>query len=102
MKRTINLANAMCLIWSGASSRTGFQFSRDAIERLRERALREIIVIDGVALSSSARNWRASPPPLKNSTRAVPRAFLSYSWESGEHRTWVARFAERLRTDGSK
>jgi hypothetical protein len=33
-------------------------------------------------------------------TRAIPRAFLSYSWESDEHRAWIARFAERLRADG--
>jgi len=61
MKRTINLANAMCLIWSGTSSRTGFLLSGDAIERLLERVvLREIIVIDssGKAVQTPERALR--------------------------------------------
>lgn len=30
----------------------------------------------------------------------APRAFLSYSWDSPEHRAWVAALAERLQGDG--
>ena len=30
----------------------------------------------------------------------VPTAFMSYSWDSPEHKTWVLRLAERLRKDG--
>ncbi len=30
----------------------------------------------------------------------MPKAFISYSWEDEEHRTWVREFATRLRTDG--
>jgi hypothetical protein len=29
-----------------------------------------------------------------------PTAFISYSWDSEEHRAWVAKLAERLRGDG--
>ncbi len=31
---------------------------------------------------------------------AGPSVFISYSWDSDDHRTWVAALAERLRTDG--
>jgi TIR domain len=30
----------------------------------------------------------------------VPQVFLSYSWDSDEHREWVKRFATSLRSDG--
>ena len=30
----------------------------------------------------------------------VPRAFVSYSWDSDAHRRWVRDFATRLRRDG--
>ena len=30
----------------------------------------------------------------------APRAFLSYSWDSPEHRAWVTALAERLQSDG--
>lgn len=30
----------------------------------------------------------------------MPKAFISYSWEDEEHRTWVREFATRLRADG--
>jgi len=30
----------------------------------------------------------------------APRAFLSYSWDSPEHRAWVTALAERLQRDG--
>lgn len=29
-----------------------------------------------------------------------PKVFISYAWESDEHRSWVRRFATRLRADG--
>lgn len=34
------------------------------------------------------------------STRPYPKAFLSYAWESNEHREWVRDLATRLRSDG--
>lgn len=30
----------------------------------------------------------------------MPKAFISYSWEDEEHRTWIRDFATRLRADG--
>jgi hypothetical protein len=30
----------------------------------------------------------------------APKAFISYSWDDGEHREWVRRFASRLRHEG--
>ena len=30
----------------------------------------------------------------------MPTAFVSYSWDSDEHRDWVLEFATRLRGDG--
>lgn len=47
-------------------------------------------------------------PPLSSNVRqrtnyqgkSVPKAFISYSWEDEEHRTWVREFATRLRADG--
>jgi len=30
----------------------------------------------------------------------IPKAFVSYSWDSDDHRTWVRNFGTRLRTDG--
>ena len=33
-------------------------------------------------------------------SRFVPRAFVSYSWESKEHRDWVKALSKRLRGDG--
>lgn len=30
----------------------------------------------------------------------MPKAFISYSWEDEDHRTWVREFATRLRADG--
>jgi hypothetical protein len=38
--------------------------------------------------------------PTMEAARPTPRAFLSYAWESEEHRNWVRDFATRLRTDG--
>jgi hypothetical protein len=32
--------------------------------------------------------------------RDVPKAFISYSWDSSEHKQWVKEFAARLRADG--
>ena len=29
-----------------------------------------------------------------------PSAFISYSWDDDEHKSWVRAFAERLRADG--
>lgn len=34
------------------------------------------------------------------STRPTPKAFISYSWDSDEHKQWVLAFATRLRGDG--
>lgn len=34
------------------------------------------------------------------STRPTPKAFISYSWDSDEHKQWVLEFATRLRADG--
>ena len=34
--------------------------------------------------------------PLPDSSLDAPRAFVSYSWDSPEHKRWVARLAERL------
>jgi hypothetical protein len=31
---------------------------------------------------------------------STPTAFISYTWESDEHKTWVRQFATRLRSDG--
>jgi hypothetical protein len=38
--------------------------------------------------------------PTMAAARPTPRAFLSYAWESDEHREWVRRFAIQLRNDG--
>jgi hypothetical protein len=33
-------------------------------------------------------------------TQSVPKVFISYSWDSDDHRKWVRDFATRLRTEG--
>jgi hypothetical protein len=38
--------------------------------------------------------------PTMEAARPVPRAFLSYAWESEAHREWVKAFATQLRRDG--
>ena len=44
-------------------------------------------------------NNSATQPELEQ-TRPTPKAFISYGWESDEHREWVRKFAARLRGDG--
>jgi len=41
-----------------------------------------------------------SMTPGIDATRPTPSAFISYSWDSDEHRTWVRDFATRLRANG--
>jgi hypothetical protein len=33
-------------------------------------------------------------------TQDIPKVFISYSWDSDDHRKWVQDFATRLRTEG--
>lgn len=57
---------------------------------------------------SDCRSPTAARKPLNSGVRRrthyqgdiVPKAFISYSWEDEEHRTWVRDFATRLRADG--
>jgi hypothetical protein len=42
----------------------------------------------------------ASPKIEDKSTLVPPQAFLSYAWESDQHKIWVQKFAERLYGDG--
>jgi TIR domain len=37
---------------------------------------------------------------MLESDRAVPKAFISYSWDDGAHKEWVKQLATRLRADG--
>lgn len=37
---------------------------------------------------------------ISMSSAARPRAFISYAWESDDHKEWVKQLAERLRRDG--
>jgi nucleotide-binding universal stress UspA family protein len=38
--------------------------------------------------------------PGLEQARPTPKAFVSYSWETDEHRDWVRELAARLRGDG--
>lgn len=54
---------------------------------------------EGHAAASNAEN----PKPRvdgKTVDTDVPTAFISYSWDSSEHKEWVLRLAERLREEG--
>ncbi len=49
--------------------------------------------------------WCASPIWLVFETmpkKSAPSAFISYSWDSAAHKTWVRQLAERLVTNGVK
>jgi hypothetical protein len=35
-----------------------------------------------------------------NHPGSTPTAFISYSWDTEEHKAWVREFAARLRADG--
>jgi hypothetical protein len=54
---------------------------------------------EGFVASSGAMEQR---PRAVNVARDpdVPSAFMSYSWDTPEHKNWVLRLAERLRTEG--
>jgi hypothetical protein len=49
-----------------------------------------------IAAAVHAPPTRASPM----TTTAAPKAFMSYSWDSDEHKLWVKELATRLRGDG--
>ncbi len=40
------------------------------------------------------------PEESRAETDAVPTAFISYSWDTEEHKNWVLQLAERLRSHG--
>ena len=54
------------------------------------RPFRESHVLKGIPMEPSDLEQR----------RPTPKAFISYSWETEEHRRWVLDFATRLRGDG--
>ena len=43
---------------------------------------------------------RAPRSPLPDRIAGIRRGFISYSWDSEEHKLWVLALAERLRDDG--
>jgi hypothetical protein len=54
---------------------------------------------EGFAAASSVADGKpALGTPAHNPS--VPTAFMSYSWDSPEHKDWVLRLAERLRKEG--
>ena len=42
----------------------------------------------------------ARRPIAMNDVRSAPTCFISYSWDSPEHRDWVAQLASKLRANG--
>jgi hypothetical protein len=54
---------------------------------------------EGLAAAAAAAERR---PPAVSAERDpdIPTAFMSYSWDTPEHKNWVLRLAERLRTKG--
>jgi len=38
--------------------------------------------------------------PIKKEADGIPTAFVSYSWDSDEHKAWVRQLAEKLRSQG--
>jgi nucleotide-binding universal stress UspA family protein len=49
--------------------------------------------------NSNLKSILMEPSELEQA-RPTPKAFISYSWETEEHRRWVLDFATRLRRDG--
>lgn len=55
--------------------------------------------LESAATSFLGRN--ESPPTTRHSADSKhPRAFLSYSWDTPEHKSWIKQLATRLRSDG--
>jgi hypothetical protein len=57
---------------------------------------------DGFSAAKAAADFKASAPtdtPHPDGN-ARPTVFVSYSWDSPEHKKWVLRLAERLRVEG--
>jgi len=40
------------------------------------------------------------PAPVQEEAGGTPTAFISYSWDSDDHRLWVRQLAEKLRSQG--
>jgi hypothetical protein len=69
---------------------------------LKERLDDAITVLSLGGASASRDRWvplSEAPGPSVDETRS-PRVFISYSWDSEEHKEWVQSFAARLRQDG--
>ena len=77
--------------------RVGNQLQREAANRLRAAKMKN-------AHSGVGTNPAQSKSPV-NETKSVPadkagQTFISYSWDSEEHKTWVESFATTLRQNG--
>ena len=60
----------------------------DLFKELREKG----IVVENI--------WQDYLRRLEYGGIKMSKAFVSYSWENEEHKTWVREFAEKLRSDG--
>jgi hypothetical protein len=54
-----------------------------------------------VSEDGHAANANALPDvPIKKESDGIPTAFISYSWDSEDHKSWVRQLAEKLRSQG--
>jgi hypothetical protein len=54
-----------------------------------------------VSEDGHAANAHALPDvPITNEPDGIPTAFISYSWDSEDHKSWVRQLAEKLRSQG--
>src|SRR5690348_3258928 len=56
-----------------------------------------MVIIQSRVLTLELPRW---PLSRNRQTKMTISAFISYSWETAEHRNWIRSFASRLRLDG--
>lgn len=79
--------------------RVGSLLYREAANRLREAKMR---LREEPSLPTQAGHTSMAQPREKivPDSPGAPTAFISYSWDSTEHKAWVLQLAQRLRTAG--
>jgi hypothetical protein len=100
---TINGAQAIAVQSSYAreQARVGNQIYKSAANRLREMKLkgRLSVSVPGPGSNSLLENSHNTKSTLEK-VEEHPTAFVSYSWESADHRKWVLQFATELKENG--
>ena len=82
-------------------TRVGHQLYKEAANQLREAKFKARGFRSTPSPAGSTQSERDNPivPPLRNLDQ-VPQVFISYSWESSDHRKWVLEFASQLQENG--